>query len=64
MALGAGRTATLEDIPAKVVELEEYVAALFQASRHFVGKQVVEREPEAEIRRVLQEQYGVTPHKH
>jgi hypothetical protein len=49
MALGIGKTATLEDIPAKAVELEEYVAALFQASRHFVEKQVIEREPEAEI---------------
>lgn len=49
MALGEGKTATLEDIPTKAVELEEFVAALFQASRHFVEKQVVEREPEAEI---------------
>jgi len=40
MALGEGKTATLNDVPAKAVELEEYVAALFQASRHFVEKQV------------------------
>lgn len=45
----AGKTVTLGDVPTKAVELEEYVAALFQASRHFVEKQVIERETEAEI---------------
>jgi hypothetical protein len=49
VAQAARKTVTLEDIPGKAVELEEYVAALFQASKHFVEKQVVEREPKAEI---------------
>ena len=49
MAQAAGKTVTLEDIPGNAVELEEYVAALFQASKHFVEMQDAEREPKAEI---------------
>jgi hypothetical protein len=47
--VGDKKIVTLEDIPHKAVELEEYVAALFQAARYFVEKNVVEREPGAEI---------------
>src|SRR5687768_12937927 len=43
------KTITLEDVPQKAVELEEYVSALFQSARYFVEKNIVEREPEAEI---------------
>lgn len=39
------KTVTLPDIPGVGAELEDYVAALFQASGHFVEKQIVERDP-------------------
>ena len=42
-------TVALEDVPKKAVEREEYVAALFQAARYFVEKNVVEREPDGNI---------------
>ena len=43
------KTVTLHDVPKKAAELEEYVAALFQSSGHFVEKQVIEREPATDI---------------
>jgi hypothetical protein len=42
-------TVTLHPIPQKADELEEYVAALFQSSGHFVEKRVIEREVEGEV---------------
>lgn len=35
----------LPDIPGAGEELEDYIAALFQASGHFVEKQIVESDP-------------------
>jgi hypothetical protein len=40
---------SLADVPSKPVELEEYVAALFQATRYFVEKNIIEKEPTANI---------------
>ncbi|MEV7395688.1 hypothetical protein [Aeromicrobium sp. NPDC092404] len=39
------KTVSLPEIPGSGDELEDYVAALFQASGHFVEKQVVEADP-------------------
>lgn len=39
------KVVTLPDIPGTGDELEDYVAALFQASGHFVEKHIVERDP-------------------
>ncbi len=39
------RVVELPDIPGAGEELEDYVAALFQASGHFVEKQLVESDP-------------------
>ena len=41
------QSVTLPDIPGAGDELEDYVAALFQASGHFVEKQIVEYAPTA-----------------
>lgn len=47
--MAGNKTVTLADVPGRPIELEEYVAALFQSARYFVEKQVIEREPAAEI---------------
>lgn len=39
------KVVTLPDIPGAGDELEDYVAALFQTSGHFVEKQIIERDP-------------------
>lgn len=39
------KVVTLPDIPGAGEELEDYIAALFQASGHFVEKQIVESDP-------------------
>ncbi|WP_028813591.1 hypothetical protein [Streptomyces flavidovirens] len=39
------RVVKLPDIPGAGEELEDYIAALFQASGHFVEKQIVESDP-------------------
>lgn len=39
------KTVSLPEVPGSGNELEDYVAALFQASGHFVEKQVVEADP-------------------
>ncbi|MEV5778709.1 hypothetical protein AB0L49_47285 [Streptomyces antimycoticus] len=39
------KVVTLPDIPKAGEELEDYIAALFQASGHFVEKQIVESDP-------------------
>ncbi|MFJ4693589.1 hypothetical protein [Streptomyces sp. NPDC088766] len=41
----AGKVVTLQEIPKAGDELEDYIAALFQASGHFVEKQIVESDP-------------------
>ncbi|MFE9993478.1 hypothetical protein [Streptomyces avermitilis] len=41
----SGRSVELPDIPGAGDELEDYVAALFQASGHYVEKQIVESDP-------------------
>src|SRR5688572_33375598 len=40
---------TLNPIPGPGTDLEHYVAALFQASGHYVEKSVIHRDPPAEL---------------
>ncbi|MFF5939018.1 hypothetical protein [Streptomyces sp. NPDC012508] len=39
------KVVTLPEIPKAGEDLEDYIAALFQASGHFVEKQIIERDP-------------------
>jgi hypothetical protein len=43
--VSSGKGVSLPDIPGTGDELEDYIAALFQASGHFVEKQIVEADP-------------------
>lgn len=43
--MGSGKGVSLPDIPGSGDELEDYIAALYQASGHFVEKQIVEADP-------------------
>lgn len=43
--MSSGKGVSLPDIPSAGDELEDYIAALFQASGHFVEKQIVEADP-------------------
>ena len=37
--------AVLSSVPASPIELEEYAAAVFQAARFYVEKNIIERDP-------------------